>query len=334
LRFLPVIRGRDGGFSARFDDRSVWVFGDTVLNSPGTDGGRWRSGTWSWTGSFDARNGLHDFHEPVDSNGAPGEFLPFTREELAYNSAHSRDTLPSEQRSRWKLWPGQPVVDPRTGNAFVFYTKVLSKIGPWAFESVGRSIAIWERPDRVPVRPELAPRADEPTLLFPRGDTSLGEGAVGVGDSIYAYGCRKEGVVFPCIVGRAFFADALRRFAWRFFAGNDRWSEDWHAAVPVMNAAPMLTVHWNEHLGRFLAVYSTPLVNTIEIRTAKRPQGPWSAGRVAVTGRPPTRADAWDYCGMAHAELARDNGREEYVTYCRETGFLESEIRLVEVTFE
>jgi hypothetical protein len=31
----------------------------------------------------------------------------------------------------------------------------------------------------------------------------------------------------------------------------------------------------------------------------------------------------WDYCGMAHPELTRDNGRVEYITYCRDTGFLE-----------
>jgi hypothetical protein len=92
-----------------------------------------------------------------------------------------------------------------------------------------------------------------------------------------------------------------------------------------------LSVHWNEHLRRYLAVYSTPLINTIEIRTALRPEGPWSASRVVFKGKAPS-TETWDYCGMAHAELARESGRIEYVTYCRETGFLRSEIRLVEMT--
>ena len=35
-----------------------------------------------------------------------------------------------------------------------------------------------------------------------------------------------------------------------------------------------------------------------------------------------------------HAELARENGRVEYLTYCRGTGFLSSEIRLVELRFK
>jgi hypothetical protein len=144
----------------------------------------------------------------------------------------------------------------------------------------------------------------------------------------------KEGMSFPCIVGRATFADALRRDAWRFFAGNNRWIEDWHDAVPVLNAAPMLSVHWNKHLRRYIAVYSTPLVNTIEIRTAEHAEGPWSAGQIVVSGLPPRSDKTWDYSGMAHAELARDTSRVEYITYCRDTGFLASEIRLVQITFK
>lgn len=334
LPFLRVVRGRDVGFSARFSDRSVWVFGDTPLNSPGSDGSSWRSSTWCWTHDFDARHGLDGLNEPVDGRGIPGEFLPFTREEQAYNAVHNRDTLPSEQRSRWALWPGPLVVDPTTGQAFVFYSKVFSRVGAWMFEAVGQSLAVWAEPDRPPVRPEVRPGAEEPTLLFPRGDTPLGAGALGVGDLIYAYGCQKEGMAFSCIVGRASFANAMTREAWRFFAGNGRWSDDWRVAVPVIKAAPMLSVHWNGYLGGYLAVYSAPLVNTIEIRTAEQPEGPWSGSRVVVTGRAPTNDKAWDYCGMSHAELARDNGRVEYITYCRETGFLKSEIRLVEVTFK
>jgi hypothetical protein len=331
LTFLPVIRGRDGGFSARFAGRSVWVFGDTFLTTPGEDGNRLRSSTWGWTQQFDAREGLA-ISDPVDRKGAPREFLPFSPAELAYNAEHFREEL-KKARSRWALWPGPLVVDPTTGTAFVFYQKVMCGIGSFNFESVGQSIALWDGPDRAPVRPEVRPRTDEPTLLFPKGDAPPVAGALAVGDSIYSYDCRQEGLIFACTVGRAPFADALKRESWRFFAGHDLWSDDWRAGLPVMNAAPMLSVHWNAHLERFLAVYSTPLVNTVEIRTAKRPEGPWSAARVVLTGVAPKKG-SWNYGGLAHAEQAREEGRIEYITYYRETGFLKGEIRLVEVTFE
>ena len=334
LRFLGVIRGRDIGFSARFRNRSVWVFGDTPLNYPGADGSSWRSSTWCWTRDFDARDGLSDLNEPLDSNDTPGEFLPFTKEEQEYNAVHNRDTLPADERSRWGLWPGPLAVDPATGKAIVFYSKVFSKVGPWAFEDVGHSIAVWDDPAHRPVRPQVRPDAEEPTLLFPKGDFPTIGGAVCADGWIYAYGCRREGVGFDCILARVTFADALTRSAWRFFTGDGRWSDDWHDAVPVMKGAPMLSVHWNRHLRRYLAVYSTPLTNTIEIRTAEQPEGPWSASRVVATGRAPIDKETWDYCGMAHAELARGNGRVEYITYLRGTGFLSSEMRLVEVTFK
>ncbi|WP_233561362.1 hypothetical protein [Sorangium cellulosum] len=45
----------------------------------------------------------------------------------------------------------------------------------------------------------------------------------------------------------------------------------------------------------------------------------------------PSSPEAWPYAGLGHAELAREGGRVEYVTYFRETGLLEGEIRLVEL---
>jgi hypothetical protein len=333
VRFLPVIRGRDGGYSTLFDGRSVWVFGDSPLNSQSVDGSRWRSSTWGWTAQLDARHGIA-LQEPLDRNGAPGEFLPFTPEELAYNKAHDRDALPDDQRSRWRLWPAPLVVDPKTGKAFVFYGKFMSRNGPWAFEAVGESIATWDTVERPPVRPEVAPGANEPTLLFPAGDAPAATSALAAGDWLYTFRCPRDGLTFPCILARVAFADALTRSAWRFFAGNGRWTDDWHAAIRVMNASPQASVYWNDHLGRYLAVYNTPLANTIEIRTAEHLEGPWSNSRVVLTGRAAVSKGAGDYCGMAHAELAQDHGRLEFFTYCRDTGWFTSEIRLVEIAFK
>jgi hypothetical protein len=333
VRFLPVIRGRDGGYSARFDGRSVWVFGDSPINATSVDGSRWRSATWGWTGNFDATRGVA-LTEPVDRKGTPGQFLPFTSAELSYNTLHDRPSLPDSQQSRWRVWPGPIVVDPRNGRALIFYSKVMAHNGPWAFEAMGASIALWDSVSQPRVRPEVARRSNDPTILFGEDDVPPAAGALAVGDSLNAYFCDRKGLAHECIVARVAFADALNRRAWRFFSGGDRWNEDLHAAVTVMKAASMLSVHWNEFLHRYLAVYGTPLVNTIEIRTAPRPEGPWSDSRVVVTGVTPVAKDTWDYCGMAHAELARDRGRVEYLTYCRDTGNFTSEVRLVEVTFK
>ena len=333
LRFLKVIRGRDGGFSALFGNRSVWVFGDTPLNFAAEDSSRWRSSTWCQTEDLDANDGIQNLLDPVDANGAPGEFLPFTEEELKYNQVHNRMDVVETERSRWALWPGPIVIDPVSKKAYVFYSKIYSKVGAWNFEGIGSSIAVWESPEGAVIRPKVGVLGEDSMILFPKGDVTLGYGAVGVDDWLYAYGGERKGLVFPCMVGRVKLSDVLNRNSWQFFAGNDRWSSDWKDAIPVLDAAPMLTVHWNQYLGKYLAVYSEPLVNNISIRTADRPEGPWSNSQVVVQCKPPTNKEAWTYGGMAHPEFTKENGRIEYFTYCWETGFLKSEIRLVELSF-
>ena len=287
LRFLKVIRGRDGGYSARFGDRSVWVFGDTILGSPGEDGSQWRSSTWCWTQDFDAGDGIDGFDEPVDGKGAPAEFLPFTKEELAYNEAYNRQDIPEDRRCRWALWPGPVAVGPEAKKAYVFYSKILAKPGEFNFEGMGVSIAVWDAQDNSVIRPRVNPTVDDATILFPKGDAVLGQGTMVVGDRLYVYGCETKEMSWPCVVARVKFVDALKREAWRFLAGNGRWSKDWRQAVSVMEAAPILTVNWNEHLGKYLAVYSNPFANNISIRTAKQPEGPWSASQVVVSCTPP-----------------------------------------------
>ena len=77
LKFPSIISARDLAYSTHFAGRSVWVFGDTILNSRAADQSRWRSSTWCWTRDFDARNGV-SFHEPVDRRGAFFQDLGFS----------------------------------------------------------------------------------------------------------------------------------------------------------------------------------------------------------------------------------------------------------------
>jgi hypothetical protein len=339
LQFNQVIRARDGGFSTRFKERSVWLFGDTVLSKPDSDGSNWRSSTWCWTKDFNAQDGIENLIEPVNETGVPNEFLPFTEEELAYNKMYFRQDLSAEERSRYALWPGPVIVDPNGSSALVFYAKLKAGgKGPFDFKLLGHSLAVWKSPDEKLIRPKVRPDLDDETLLFPKGDIHIGQGAVVVKDWIYACGCETQkddkGVSWPCYVGRVKFKDALKRNAWQFYTGDDNWSHDFKEALSVMDAAPMLSVHWNEHLKKYLAVYSRQFVNKIAIRTADRPEGPWSDAQIVVDCIAPTNEQMWSYCGLADKELSREAGRIECLTYYREIGFFKGEIRLIELVFK
>ncbi|MGK3997721.1 DUF4185 domain-containing protein [Sorangium sp. So ce1024] len=337
LAFEPVIRGRDGGYSARWGDRSVWVFGDTTLQAPGEDGSTWRSSTFCATDDLDASDGLSRLAEPLDAAGAPGELLPFTEEERAFNLAHfgpqAEGTCTEDCGARYALWPGPVVVDVSTGRALVFYTKLMARPGAFNFEVLGSSIAVWERLDAPPARPELRPGAADPTLLFDADEPAPTTAALVHEGVLYAYGCACAGFTCPCLVARAPVAEATERGAWRFFSGGG-WVEGHDQAEPVTAGAPMMSVHWNERAGRYIALYSEPVSSHIALRTAPAPEGPWSDSEVVFTAMAPSTPEAWPYAGLGHGELARDGGRLEYVTYFRETGFLQGELRLVELELE
>jgi len=332
LRFVASVRGRDGGYSAGWQGRSVWTFGDTALETEAEDGSRWRTSTWCFTRDLDAGDGLSGLTEPLDARGAPGEFLPFTESERAYNAEHDREEL-GDARTRRALWPGPVVVAPDGGSALVFYWKLHAGVGAWNFRSLGGSLARWPAPDQPPVRDVVHPGAPEPTLLFPDGDANVGQGALVVGTWLYAYGVTTRGLSWPCILARVPFDRALERDAWRFLGRGGRWVEDHRAAATIMQAAPQLSVHWNAHLGRYLAIYGEPLGNALLLRTAPAPEGPWSAPSRFHTGVAPVGDDVWNYCGLGHAELSGQGGRVEYATYYRQTGFLQGEIRLLRLRF-
>ncbi|MHC4780038.1 MAG: DUF4185 domain-containing protein, partial [Planctomycetota bacterium] len=212
LDFLKVVRARDGGYSTRLRNGSVWVFGDSILQSPGQDGSRWRSSTWCRTEDLDASDGLAGLTEPLDARGAPREFLPFTSEEQAYNDLHFKQSVPETKRTRWALWPGPVVVDPEGGKTLVFFGKIFGRSGGmFDFDVKGHSIATWDGPGSRPVRHEVRRGSEDPTLLFPAGDVVLGQGALLKDGWLYAYGCQTKNLTWPCIVARARFADALDR---------------------------------------------------------------------------------------------------------------------------
>lgn len=331
LPFAPSIKGRDGGFSTKIGERSAWVFGDTILAAPAVDGLSWRSSTFATTTDLDASDGITGLDEPLDANGAPGEFLPFTAAEAAYNEAHRGDACSagSDCGARFALWPG-PLVTMGTSTV-LFYAKIDARPGDFNFKGIGSGVATWDG-QSPPVRAVVDASAADPHVLFADDPFHEVAGALLVNDLVYAYFCRLDFVVHVCRIGRAPFTSVAQPNAWSFYDGS-AWVADFKEARVVMQGAPALTVHFSPHLGKYLAIFSTPLGNTLELRVADAPEGPWSNSKVFHVGQAPASKNAWDYAGVGHAEYAREGGLVEYVTYYR-PGDWSGEMRLVEVTLK
>jgi hypothetical protein len=308
------VTARDVGASALIGSRVLWTFGDTLLKSPAVDGERMRSSTAA-TGRVGDPLSLA---EPLDGNGAPSQLLPFTDEEEAYNHGSGR---PDE---RIALWPGSVVADGR-GGGLVYYSKLYVHPGELNYEQVGVGVA------RVRAGETVANRDEG--LVFKAPEPSFDSGATVVGSDVYVYGCTPDASLdFPCLVARVPLARAGERAAYRFWNGS-AWDGDLGAARPVLRGPSSgLTVTRSEHLGLYLAVYSEIFSNRVLMRTAPRPEGPWSGPVEAYESPAPARGT--NYAAREHPELARDGGRTIVVSYYHPTGALTGEMRLVELTFE
>jgi hypothetical protein len=154
-----------------------------------------------------------------------------------------------------------------------------------------------------------------------------------VGDWLYAYACeqRNPRLEVPCLLARVPLDRALDRSGWRFYA-RGAWSSDWRAATSVFEGDSLMSVAWNGYLGKYVAVGTRIISSLIFVRTADRPEGPWSQ-EVIVEGIPSVGVFPWINSAVAHAELARDGGRVELLTYRRSFVMAGGEMRAVEIEF-
>lgn len=326
-----AIAGRDGGTSARLWDRSVWIYGDTVLSVEDALGHTWHHNSVSWSQDADAADGLTGFTEPVDAAGAPDYLIPPTAEELSFNLDHYGDDCDMTPcGARWAVWPGSPAWDAAGQRALVPYGLIYAEPGSFNFHSVGASVAIWTDPDGVPERPVLDPSAEHPDLIWQEGEPGFGVGAVIEGEHFYTFACDTDFLENPCLLARAPLSEVQDRSAWRYH-GRDGWSADIDDARSLFKGAPIMSVHWSQWLGAYLAVYSEPFSADIVARTAPELTGPWSRATVlhTATGEEP-------YDAVQHAEFDEDDGRILYITWSRplETGWLATEFPLLRVEWE
>jgi hypothetical protein len=324
IRESPSILARDGGISSRLDGKSVWLFGDTIFRRQHGEEIGGISNSWAWTEDADARDGI-DFVFPTTPDGDPAPFLPETRLEREFNRSRFGASCSAEPcGARWALWPLALIADPERARRIVFYANVYARAGEFDFAWMGNGVAVWDGTARAPVRLEhgTAP-------VFRVEDRAYGNAAVRSGDDLYVYGCSSRGLGIACRVARTPLRDVLDVRTWRYYAGSDRWSDAAEDARPVLEANFILSVAYNTNLSEYLAVYSRPLTNDVMVRTAKRPEGPWSTAVRAFTARKPARN--WVYDAQAHPELERENGRIQYVTYSITKDATKGEMRLVEI---
>ena len=338
----PIANGtgvqvRDCGYSANLEGKSIWIFGDTILDIDNADNQRLLCNSWSSTDDLDAEDGLADFSHRMDDVGAPKAFFPMTAAEIEFNKRHQGVPCPEAPcGARWAIWPGTIVADPTTGWAYIFYHKVYVERGLLNFHDVGHSIAVWKDFRAQPERPLFEYSTQYPTLLFTEGNDGFGSAAVVEGDMLYVYGCEMdaESLEKLCRLARVPMTSVLDKSAWTFFAGGGSWSPQLTRAEVIFSGSEMMSVFYNTYINAYIAIYSQPMSRQVMVRTAHRPEGPWSSPMVAFTAEESSSELGWVYDALAHPELSQEDGRIVYVTYSRYTAPRVSEMRLVALALE
>lgn len=279
-----------GPHTSRFGDRVLWSFAEAVLDRPAANGDTWRSAIGAFSSPDDPLSPTF----ALDANGAPLELVPLDATERAFNQAHTA------QRQGLVVWPTANA-SASDGSALVFYERLT--IGPGDLNLAPSSTGI----ARLAPNETTAVR-DPPLFVAPQ--PQFASGAITLDGYLYLYAC--TGGFAPtdgCRVARAPVDHAREQPAYRYWNGSD-WSAVPASGVVVFDWVPGgATIAWHPHLGKFVASYTEPFATRTMVRTAPRPEGPWSAATPLSTTLPPTTF------GTEQAVFAKDCGRDTIFTY-------------------
>ena len=265
--------------------------------------------------------------EAVTSEGLPAVTGPADGAGAPVNSSRE---LRTRQTRTGASRPGSVVWDKARGRALVFYSK--TRVESREKRRLGTSMAVWPRQDVPACGPWCAP---EPRI--PRCSSMPASLHWVLERSSSESGCTlrmrpaKGPSGLTCLLARVSLERALERGAWRFYAAAPG-GPDWRAATSVIDGASVMSVAWNGYLGKYVAVDTRIISSEILVRTADRPEGPWS-GEAIVEGIPSDDVFRWVDSAVAHPELARDGGRVELLTYTPNVSMAGSETRAVEIEF-
>jgi hypothetical protein len=315
--------GRDAGNSIRMGNDVLWVFGDTF--------------TWAdmhcATAAWSTVDQPTQLTEPVDTWFGSVPFYAFSPQEAAYNESrdppeccglhaqcdrdhpYCRCAAGTDCTTRIALWPGD-LLAVGEDRAVQLYEKVQIGSAPYDFQHLGTGIATVGRGDTAAQRP-LDP-SGAPLLLFAENEPNFLRAVRVEEDSqsnAYLYAvANRQGCRVDILLARVDLGEVFDRDAYRFWTGEG-WSPSLEDAVPVLRQilGGIGSVTWNDHLGGFLSAFNDICTGGSELilRTAPRPEGPWSEPFAIDLTSLGATADA--YAGQIHSALG--SGRELVFTF-------------------
>jgi hypothetical protein len=314
----------DGGAAIELPDgRALWTFGDTFFGERGEPG---NPDLERFFGPGGAGRGLRSIRGAVTHTALAGRRADWTGAgpDAAWFGAPGaveRGPLvpaPVEEGepASLRVWPMHGIH--AGGQVLLFYgvVRITKDPPPFNFQVLGVGLAEGDA-DRPPFRPGIGPSG---WRVFPKDGPAYGawvlQADMGITEGFdYVYGTKPDSLGNRVHVARVPHGREASPEQWRFFDGKD-WSEDPARAAPIFDDAPgELSVSWNSHLKRFVAVHARVLSREVVARGSDRPEGPWSASTVLFTVPPPAAGDpGFVYAAKEQPLLAGEDGRVLHVS--------------------
>jgi hypothetical protein len=308
--------GADSAYSVDLrGGRVLWLFGDTFLD-PARDGSRTDGPNFFLHNSVALQTPVEDT-SPYD----------LTRSALAFFHGPARAQAPTSyfaetEQGDW-FWPlhGARMPD---GKLLLFRMRVSKISTGFGFKVVAWDAIAIDEPDADPSdwRPRVLTSPDVAVT-----ETLLGASVLIDGDYLYAYAARNRDDDHAISLARFALSElaTLREHAlddpeWYTARGYRRQSAGAVAQTLIAEGQIEFSVHYAARLACFVQIQMRGLFvsdprTAIVMRTAPRPEGPWSAPRALWKPAAPPGTDASKllaYAAKAHPE---QRGADEVLTY-------------------
>lgn len=276
---------RDGASSIRLGNKILWFFGDTLFTQKSVDGTNARTNTAAWADP----SSPFKLSEPLDANGAPGQFIPYNASEAAYNAA-SRDP-----NDRYVIWPTSAIsIDDNT--AYLYYMRLKSGVNPSTLTGIGIGLA------------SVSSGATSATIinesLFSANEAQYRPAAV-KGDMVYLQDCQQSGFISNCAMARVAKGQMATRNAYQFWDGRVWQSNIATASHTVLGSPSTMAIMWSDYLQKFVMLSASAFSKDLIMKTADEIQGPWSSDKLAYTDA----TSKYPTIAYFHPELSTDGGQ-------------------------
>jgi hypothetical protein len=150
----------------------------------------------------------------------------------------------------------------------------------WGFRCVGTWLASVQNPDTSPALWKISRKKLPFTQLADGQTVILGCEILKTGNYLYIYGYSNHTnatAVKNQILARASENSVSDPGTWEFYS-HGTWTKDFEQSTPIFSGTGAEgSVSWQPFLNKFVFVYSPGIQGAIVMRTAKNPEGPWSA---------------------------------------------------------